>query len=250
MNAPPAGRNGVARRARPPMIARLRRAPAKTVHLGLMLALTFATGINDAVGYLGLDRVFTGNMTGNVVILGMALLGAEQLPVVGPLVALAGFLVGAAAGGRALRAAGGGWTRRVTVLFSVTALAELVAGGGLLAGLRADERSVQLCVTAAVAAAMGLQAATARFLAVKDVTTVVVTSTLTGLASDSVLGSNVGGGSGRRLTAVALIIAGAAAGAALLRWEIGPGFVAAGVVTGLVTATGATAARQAVRSNP
>jgi uncharacterized membrane protein YoaK (UPF0700 family) len=27
------------------------------VHLGLMLALTFSTGIVDAVGYLGLDKV-------------------------------------------------------------------------------------------------------------------------------------------------------------------------------------------------
>ena len=30
-----------------------------------MLTLAFTTGINDAVGYLGLDKVFTGNMTGN-----------------------------------------------------------------------------------------------------------------------------------------------------------------------------------------
>jgi uncharacterized membrane protein YoaK (UPF0700 family) len=203
-----------------------------------MLALTFATGINDAVGYLGLDRVFTGNMTGNVVILGMALLGADDLPVVGPLVALAGFLAGAAIGGRALKGTDGGWTHRVTVLF---ALVELVVGAGLLAGLRPDDRSVQLTVTAAIAAAMGLQAATARFLAVKDVTTVVVTSTLTGLASDSVLGSNAGGGSVRRLAAVVFIIAGAAAGAALVRWGVGAGFIAAGVVTGLVTALGGAA---------
>ena len=48
------------------MLNALRRNPANT-HLGLMLALTFTTGIVDAVGYLGLDRVFTGNMTGNVV---------------------------------------------------------------------------------------------------------------------------------------------------------------------------------------
>ena len=53
-------------------------------HLVLMLALTFTTGIVDAVGYLGLDRVFTANMTGNVVILGMAVVGAEDLPVLGP----------------------------------------------------------------------------------------------------------------------------------------------------------------------
>src|SRR5690606_36157903 len=57
------------------------------LHLVLMLALTFSTGIADAVGYLGLDRVFTGNMTGNVVILGMALAGADGLPVAGPLLA-------------------------------------------------------------------------------------------------------------------------------------------------------------------
>ena len=34
------------------------------LHLALMLTLTFTTGINDAVGYLGLDKVVTGNMTG------------------------------------------------------------------------------------------------------------------------------------------------------------------------------------------
>lgn len=120
-------------------------------------------------------------------------------------------------------------------------------GVGFLAGLRADDRSMQLAATAMVAAAMGMQAATARFLAVNDVTKVVVTSTLTGLASDSVLGSNAGGGSVRRIAAVALIIAGPAAGAALLRWDTGAGFIAAGVMTGLVTATSTTAARQPQR---
>ena len=53
--------------------ARLRSLPASRLHLLLMLALTFSTGIIvDAVGYLGLDRVFTGNMTGNVAVPGMA----------------------------------------------------------------------------------------------------------------------------------------------------------------------------------
>lgn len=60
------------------------------VELGT-LALTFVTGIVDAVGYLGLDRVFTGNMTGNIVILGMGVAGADELPVLGPAIALPGF---------------------------------------------------------------------------------------------------------------------------------------------------------------
>lgn len=61
--------------------------PAR-LHVGLMQTLTFATGITDAVGFLGLDRVFTGNMTGNVVILGMGLAGADELPVLGPALAV------------------------------------------------------------------------------------------------------------------------------------------------------------------
>ena len=70
--------------------------PAERMHLVLMLVLTFTTGVVDAVGYLGLDRVFTGNMTGNVVILGMAVVGAEDLPVLGPVLALVGVMAGAA----------------------------------------------------------------------------------------------------------------------------------------------------------
>ncbi|XTR51741.1 DUF1275 family protein [Pseudarthrobacter sp. So.54] len=54
------------------------------LHLVLMLMLTFSTGVVDAVGYLGLDRVFTGNMTGNVVLLGMAVVGGTGLPVLRP----------------------------------------------------------------------------------------------------------------------------------------------------------------------
>ena len=66
------------------MLNRIRAIPLERMHLALMLVLTFTTGINDAVGYLGLDKVFTGNMTGNVVILGMALTGADGLPIILP----------------------------------------------------------------------------------------------------------------------------------------------------------------------
>ena len=61
------------------MLTRIHAIPTERMHLSLMLALTFTTGINDAVGYLGLDKVFTGNMTGNVVILGMALAGLSLI---------------------------------------------------------------------------------------------------------------------------------------------------------------------------
>lgn len=74
--------------------------PHPILNVGLMLALTFSTSVVDAVGYLGLDQVFTGNMTGNVVILGMALTGAQQLPVVGPTVVVTSTITAPAAESR------------------------------------------------------------------------------------------------------------------------------------------------------
>jgi uncharacterized membrane protein YoaK (UPF0700 family) len=100
-----------------------------------------------------------------------------------------------------------------------------------------------LAVTTLLGGVMGVQAATARFLAVKDVTTVVVTSTLTGLAADSVLGSGTGGGSGRRAAAVVLILAGAGAGAALLAWHVAAGLLLASVVVLTATLIGAAPER-------
>lgn len=218
--------------------ARLAQVSSERMHLALMLALTFGTGIIDAVGYLGLDRVFTGNMTGNVVILGMALVGADGLPVLGPLLALAGFMGGAAVSGRVLRDAPHAWTRRTNVLLTLVGL--LVVALAVLLGLVDDPpEALLLGVTFLLGAAMGLQAGTARFIGVKDVTTVVVTSTITGLAADSVLGSGKGGGSGRRFLAVVLIVAGAAAGAALLHWHLWAGLAVEGALVLLVVLVGA-----------
>lgn len=226
------------------VIRRIAAVPRDGFHLALMLVLTFSTGVIDAVGYLGLDRVFTGNMTGNVVILGMAIVGAEDLPVLGPLLALVGFMAGAALGGRVLKSAGPGWTQRTTILLSLVTLVILAVAVVLFAVEDDFSRAVGVAITTVLGAAMGIQAATARYIAVKDVTTVVVTSTITGLASDSVLGSGTGKGhSLRRASAVVLILAGAAAGAALLNWHLGAGLVLSGVLSLAVTVLGAVHAK-------
>ena len=43
-----------------------------------LLVLTFSTGLVDAVSYLGLGRVFTANMTGNIVLLGFGIAGSAR----------------------------------------------------------------------------------------------------------------------------------------------------------------------------
>ena len=212
--------------------------PTERMHLWLMLVLTFTTGINDAIGYLGLGKVFTGNMTGNVVVLGMALVGGSGLPVLGPALALLGFMTGAAIAGRTLKRADRSWHGRTTVIFGLVAVLMLALGIGLMVDERTPTRAEEIVVTTIAALAMGLQAAAARLVAVKDVTTVVVTSTITGLAADSPLGSGRGGGTTRRASAVLAIIAGAVAGAALLKWHLGAGLLLAGIVIALATWVG------------
>jgi uncharacterized membrane protein YoaK (UPF0700 family) len=205
------------------------RAHPSGLHLGLMLALTFSTGIIDAVGYLGLDRVFTGNMTGNVVILGMALTGADGLPVVGPIIALVLFMLGALIAGRTLKPVAG-WSHRSTVLFALVGVVILAAAVPLLL-IDDPEEPLKFAVTGALGLAMGMQAGAARHIGVKDVTTVVVTSTLVGLAFDSRFGGASGQQWKRRAGAVLLIGLGALVGGLLLNVHIGLGMGVAAVIT-------------------
>nr|WP_174267633.1 YoaK family protein [Nocardioides zeae] len=198
----------------------------------MLLVLTFSTGVADAVGYLGLDKVFTGNMTGNVVILGMGAAGADGLPVVGPVCALAAFMAGAAVGGRCVRGHDAGWGRRVSLLMiGVAVLLAVTAASTALEDGVGEGGAATVVVAAVVAVAMGLQAALARHVAVKDVTTVVVTSTITGLAADSWLGARTGQPWVRRLLAILLIAAGAAVGALLLRVDLAAGLALSAVLT-------------------
>jgi uncharacterized membrane protein YoaK (UPF0700 family) len=204
------------------------------LHLVAMLALTFSTGIVDAVGFLGLDRVFAGNMTGNVAVLGMALTGADELPVVGPAIALAAFVTGATLAGRGLRNWPPGSSPRTTSLLSAVAGILLVTTVASLATEDLRSRSIAYVITAALSLAMGIQGGTARHIGVKDVPTTVVTSALVGLAFESRLGGNFNSQWKPRAAAILLLVAGAATGALLLRFHFGFGTALSAAITTLV----------------
>jgi uncharacterized membrane protein YoaK (UPF0700 family) len=181
--------------------------------------MTFTTGVVDAASYLGLGHVFTANMTGNVVLLGFGLAGVGGLPVLAPLVSLAAFFAGAALAGLALRRASG----RV----GPAALAGALLGEALLAGVATlvaaagDVRAGTVTagvVIALLGAAMGLRNAVVRKLAVPELTTTVLTMTVTGLASDGP--SAAPAIHGRRLSAVIAMLAGAFAGALLVKSDV------------------------------
>jgi uncharacterized membrane protein YoaK (UPF0700 family) len=208
------------------------------LHLFLMLTLTFSTGVVDAVGYLGLDRVFTGNMTGNVVLLGMAVAGGTSLPILRPALALAFFMLGAAGAGRVLRRAPEGWSHRTSRVFLIQALGlwSLVVFAGV-APVQGDETYGSI-VTSALALLMGTQAATAKRLKVAEITTVVVTSTITGLASDSRLAGGKSAFWARRALAIGLIMLGALAGAAALHIGLSAGLAISAALSSAVALIG------------
>ena len=67
------------------------------------LLLAFTAGCVDAISYLGLGHVFTANMTGNTVLLGLSLAQAQWPAALRSLAALAGYLAGVAGGALLIR---------------------------------------------------------------------------------------------------------------------------------------------------
>ncbi len=181
----------------------------------LLLSMTLVTGLVDAFSYLLLGHVFVANMTGNVVILGFALVGATGFSITSSLLAIGAFAVGALFGGRI----GTRVQHRGRHLGATTALqAGLLAAGALLAGFggQAPAGGYHYGLIALLALAMGMQNATVRKLAVPDLTTSVLTLTITGIAADSKLAGGKGAAEGRRVIAVAAMLSGAVVGGAFI----------------------------------
>jgi uncharacterized membrane protein YoaK (UPF0700 family) len=215
----------------------------------LFLALTFVTGIVDATSYLRLGHVFVANMTGNVVFLGFGLAGAAGISVWASVTALGSFLVGGMIGGRTAVSLGDDVRRLLATALGIqTALVAVAAGVAAFAGhhLAADAR---YALVALLAVAMGIQNAAARKLAVADLTTTVLTLTLTGIASDSNLVGGSGAKLGRRGLAVAAMLLGALIGGLLaLKVDIAAPLIVATVVLAFVVGAATRIARGPGRS--
>jgi uncharacterized membrane protein YoaK (UPF0700 family) len=197
----------------------------------LLLILTAVTGIVDAVSILALGRVFVANMTGNVVFAGFAITGAPGFSLGASLFALAGFLIGASLGGRMTAKVGHDRAlhlRSATVSeFALLAVALIVAAafGGpaathgtlhLAAGTATFGTGIMDALAALLAVAMGIQNALARKLAVPDLTTTVLTMTLTGIGHDSRSGHRGHVTLTRRVLVVVTMLVGGVVGAELV----------------------------------
>jgi uncharacterized membrane protein YoaK (UPF0700 family) len=206
-----------------------------------LVALTVTTGLVDAVSYIALGHVFVANITGTVVLLGFAAAGVSDLSVTRLLFSLGSFMLGAGLGGRVATAMRADKRRWLLIAGIVEAVAIFVAAAAC-AAYHVDDAipAYQVDVVVGLTAfAMGFRTATARRLAVKDVTTTVVTMTLTGLIADSSAdGSN--SRVWRQIFSVIALIAGAALGAFLLRYGVAVPLVFTGAGVLATTAAYAT----------
>ena len=213
-----------------------------------LLGMTVVTGLIDAVSFLSLGHVFTANMTGNVVLLGFAVAGVPEVSIARSLSALLAFLVGAAIGGRILaRSISGSALGRARAIFAIEGVclaAATVAAIGYRAG--SPETRQVYAIIALTSVAMGMRNASVRKLAIPDLTTTVLTLTITGLAADSSLAGGSNPRWQRRIAAVLALFAGAALGAIFVERSV---FLAL-LVTALVTCLCSVALLLAFRATP
>jgi uncharacterized membrane protein YoaK (UPF0700 family) len=186
-------------------------APRRLV--GLLLALTFASGALDAYAFLHLGQLFVANQTGNVMLLAISLPSNGSATNTGAsFVSLAAFLLGALGGGRLTRRATDDrrWPPGATVALGL----ETVLVAAALAASVIDTESARYVVTALLGYGLGIQAAVARRIARADISTVVLTQAITGFAEEAPGASDRPGWWRHGLPVLAMALGGLAGAAA------------------------------------
>lgn len=164
------------------------RAPdlGKPGKIAVALFLTIVGGFVDAVGYIALFEVFTSNMSGNSVHVGIYLGQHNWIQLLRPLCAIVSYVVGMASTRIAIEVAGRAGLRRIaSVTLAVEALLLAIfahATPAMHLGQIVDLQSpAYFGLVAMLAFAMGVQTATLTHIGPLTVYTTFVTGTLTKL---------------------------------------------------------------------
>jgi uncharacterized membrane protein YoaK (UPF0700 family) len=183
----------------------------------LLILLTFVTGVTDATAFERLGNVFTSVMTGNMVLLGLAVGKGDLSPAFHVGLALMAYVSGAMLGGRIAghpTKSDGPWPHHLTRallmefgLFGVFAIAWEVEGGHVTGGLQ-----VVLLVVCAIA--LGIQSSAVLRLGLSGLSTTYLTGTLTNVVH-AVAHGKCGRETARSTAVLLALISGAAVGGLL-----------------------------------
>jgi len=197
-----------------------RTAPPMGTHLrdGLLVALAVSSGAVDAISWLGLGKVFSAFMTGNLAFVGFGVGGADGPPVGRTLVALAAFAVGAAIAARVVRTAEADrpWPPRVVAALALS-LALQVLFLAVWLSVDADPSTLVGDLLVALSSlAMGMQTIAIFSLGVRASFTTAATATIAVLMGDLAGWASARAERLRLVALLAAIVAGAALGALLV----------------------------------
>lgn len=147
----------------------------------LLSLLCLTAGIVDVIGYLSLGHVFTANMTGNIVLLGLAIGKSLQVTVFHSLTALIGFILGVIIStiivGKAEKTF---WPSAVTKALAIEAFILFV-----FACLSISPAFVPVYILIILLSiAMGIQTIAAKQLGIAGISSTVLTGTLASLLED------------------------------------------------------------------
>jgi len=148
-----------------------------------ILLLTLVAGSADALGYLNLGKVFTSNMTGNVVLMGIAVSEGRGADTGRSLFAFLAFIVGNCLGAWFCSHATGKEVSRASLTGVLGIEATMLLAYAVLSSLLPVERQLVFAyqLIALLGLSMGLQAAVVYRMGTPGVTTTAITGTLTTL---------------------------------------------------------------------
>ena len=148
-----------------------------------LLMLSIVAGSADAAGFMSAGHVFTSNMTGNLVLLGLACGQGQWSDAIKTLYVLALFAFGVVSGSRiARRFPDSAWQKLMTRLLGVEAILLLVFACYWAFISEAGRRAQFFWLISPLAVAMGLQSAAMSRLTIAGVTNTAMTGTLTSFA--------------------------------------------------------------------
>jgi len=180
----------------------------------ILLALAFVAGCVDALSYLGLSRVFTANMTGNAVLLGLAIGQTQELQVAHSSAAIVGFVLGVVVAAKLVGPPGERvvWSRGITLALCVEFAVLVVFAFAWWLSLPRFADGVLIGLIVLSGLAMGIQSAVARRLAVPGVSTTFITGTITALVAELTAVSGATGERRRMSLIIVALVAGAVTG--------------------------------------
>lgn len=157
----------------------------------MLLLLASVAGSIDVMSYYGLGHVFTANMTGNTILLGLSIGQGNLASSLHSLAALAGFTTGAFIGAFIVENTKKGWSYLITLSLAVETAIIFILALIWFKEIQPPRESILYVSIILSAIAMGLQSATVRHLNIPGVVTTFITGTLTSIGMNTVNGLRI-----------------------------------------------------------